>query len=291
LGALAWMGLVFAGWVLNGVNGLDPARSQMSVLNQWGKGRPAYTIARFSVIRASAADFAQLVVRSEEAGKVDASPPWLILNGVPPGTYFLSVVVEMAKPGSLRVYVGNHLFRTVQMSNSNAMSPAWRDQIQVPLPAGAATLVVRPDGDLRGSYGTVEMSPLMVTSAHLGPARTARRFDGSDVFFVDDNAYPEDAGFWTKGERTASLVFATDAGRPAISLNLRNGPHPNLVTVQAGALTIPETLQPHETRTLAIPVDPRGVVTISVTTSRGFRPSDVSGSPDRRFLGVCVEIK
>lgn len=117
------------------------------------------------------------------------------------------------------------------------------------------------------------------------------RFGGSDVFFLDDEVYPEGSGFWTKGERTASFLFATDAGRPAIALTLRNGPHQNVVTVQAGALVRPETLQPDETRTLTIPVDPDGLVTISVTTSRGFRPADVSGSRDRRNLGVWVEIK
>ena len=116
---------------------------------------------------------------------------------------------------------------------------------------------------------------------------------GCDLLWAPpvDEVYPEGSGFWTKGERTASFLFATDAGRPAIALTLRNGPHQNVVTVQAGALARPETLQPDETRTLTIPVDPDGLVTIRVTTSRGFRPADVSGSRDRRNLGVWVEIK
>jgi hypothetical protein len=117
------------------------------------------------------------------------------------------------------------------------------------------------------------------------------RFAGSDVYFLDDNAYRETDGFWTKGRQTASFTFATDPGRPAIALTLRNGPQPNVVTVQAGALTLPETLQPDEVRTLAIPVDREGIVTISVTSTRAFRPADVSGSRDRRSLGVWVEIK
>ena len=289
-GAVAWMTLVSAGWMLNGVNGLDPARSQLAVLQRLASGRPMYTVGALSVTRADGSELERVVIRTEEPGKVDTSPPSLVLNGVPAGVYSLSVLVEMSKPGRLQVYVGNHLYRTIQMLHVG-VNPTLRERVHLPLPAGAATLIVRADGELRGEYASVEMRPEMVRSSAPELARSAMRFGGSDVFFLDDDVYPEGSGFWTKGERTASFLFATDAGRPAIALTLRNGPHQNVVTVQAGALARPETLQPDETRTLTIPVDLDGLVTISVTTSRGFRPADVSGSPDRRNLGVWVEIK
>ena len=49
--------------------------------------------------------------------------------------------------------------------------------------------------------------------------------------------------------------------------------------------------RPSETRAVAVPVDPEGVVQIRLSSSVGFRPSEMSGSRDRRLLGVWVEIK
>jgi hypothetical protein len=295
IGAAIGMGLVQAGWLLNGIHGLDPARSQLSVLSRMADGRPLFAIAAFSVQRAASAP-ETMRIRSEESGRVDPTPPWLVLNGVPPGTYDLVITANRAQPGAALVHIGGHLFRTIPLE------PVASQQVRVPLAAGARSLVVQPGPEVRGEAqratpnlepGTwrAEVVPVDVRPAPLGVARTAMRSGGSDVFFLDDHVYLEGEGFWTHGERTASFVFATDPGRPAIALTLRNGPHANVVTVKAGALTTPETLQPSETRTVTVPVDPEGMVTISLTTSRGFRPADVGGSRDRRYLGVWVEIR
>ena len=284
IGALIGMLLVQTGWLVNGVHGLDPARSQLSVLGRMANGDPLFAIGAVSVQRAAAVP-ETMRIRSEEAGRVDPTPPWLVLHGVPPGIYDLVLTSTRAEAGAALVHIGGHLFRTIPLE------PVASQRVRVPLAAGARTLIVRPGPELRDVATEAEIVPVDVKPAPLGLARTAMRSAGSDVFFLDDHVYLEAEGFWSHGERTASFVFTTDPGRPAIALTLRNGPHPNVVTVQAGALTMPETLQPSETRTVTVPVDPEGMVWISLTTSRGFRPADVGGSRDRRYLGVWVEIR
>jgi hypothetical protein len=87
------------------------------------------------------------------------------------------------------------------------------------------------------------------------------------------------------------VVFATDPGRPAVALSLRSGPVRTDVTVQAGALAISEALQPGESKTLAVPVAPDGVVRVDLSASRSFRPSEAGASRDQRYLGVWVEVR
>jgi hypothetical protein len=62
------------------------------------------------------------------------------------------------------------------------------------------------------------------------------------------------------------------------------------VTIRHGATEDRLTLQPGESRPIRIPASrPGGPQTVQISTSAGFRPSDVDpNSRDQRFLGVYV---
>jgi hypothetical protein len=68
---------------------------------------------------------------------------------------------------------------------------------------------------------------------------------------------------------------------------LANGAVTNDVTINDQALH----LAPGETREVALRAPASGTLPVHIESSAGFRPSDVSASQDRRYLGVRVEVR
>jgi hypothetical protein len=124
-------------------------------------------------------------------------------------------------------------------------------------------------------------------------ARRAVRYDGATVFFMDDRSFPEPAGFWIGGTRSSSIVIQPDARRRSASIEVRNGPVDNSVTVESGDWREQLHLTPGESRRLDVPLDPaRGAALVSFHVASGFRPNAVDpSSRDKRFLGAWVAIE
>jgi hypothetical protein len=168
---------------------------------------------------------------------------------------------------------------------------------------GVVGFAVVPDAALRASEGRIDLEP-EARGDDAPFARSAMSYGPADVFFSDDQVFLEDAGFWIRGEQTASVAIAAAEHRggppPVLRMVLRNGAVPNVVQVDTDVTLIDATdrhhwareLAPSEEHTIDLPTPTLGhAVRVRIHSSSGFRPSDVGRSADSRYLGVWVEIR
>jgi hypothetical protein len=201
---------------------------------------------------------------------------------LPAGTYLLTARHHGAGDGLLMVGVGNDQFAIAVQPLS-----VFEAGLRIHLPAGARALAIRGDEGARDQLDGVELRPLALDPAPTTRdiARRAVRYGGTVVFFLDDRAFPEPAGFWVGGERDTQVVVAPDDARGSVSLILRNAPVANTATLEFGGRREETVLKPGEERLLVLP---SGSV-IRIRSSAGFRPSEVDPkSRDTRLLGVYI---
>ena len=278
--------LVQAGWWLNGTRGLDPARSQLGVLDDVGRGRTAYHLSPWSVRRAG--NPAQLMtVRMEEPG-VFPGPgpePWGAFNALPAGVYEVEVQTNRPLRGQLAVLLrsSSRPFRDLPVE------PLSRQRFTLFLPAGADSLTFVPDRDLAGAGGLVELRAVRVDPKPIARARSATSYQFGDVFFCDDGVFAEEEGFWVAGQRQARFVIAA-RNRSSVTLHLRNGDAQNAVMIESGPERRTLTLAPGEERDEVLPLSALQTAAVAIASASGFRPSDREGA-DRRLLGVWVELR
>jgi hypothetical protein len=141
------------------------------------------------------------------------------------------------------------------------------------------------------------------------------------AYFLDDNAYPREAGdalrrFWVRGESRADLLLRSpivteqtpegDVERslrmPRLEVELETGAEPNRVTVRTGADAQTIEIPAHDKRTIAVamgdglPYKPfpdlptNYVYRLSIESETGFIPMFWIGGGDSRFLGVHVRL-
>jgi hypothetical protein len=186
------------------------------------------------------------------------------------------------------VGVGNDQFAIVTQPIA-----AYDAGVPIELPVNVRGLFIRADEGARDQLDAIELRPQGLPARGLSTeiARRAVRYDSGVVFFMDDRAFPEPAGFWVGGTRDTNVAIRPDRPRP-IALSLRNGASANVVTLESGSWREELTLQPGEERRIDIPIDaPRGAALVTIRSASGFRPSDVdSTSRDTRFLGVYCRL-
>ncbi len=287
--ALAML-LVQAGWWLNRTHGLDPARSQLGVLQELsGRGR-ALALGTFS-IRPVSDPRGLLRIRGEQPA-VHVERPWAFFGFVPAGTY--DVQIETARPqrGELAISIG----RSPRPLLVQPLSSLSRQQFPLSLPAGAAALLFQPVAGLAGIRGDVELAPVSLDRSDAPPALVASRYGDAETFFLDDGAYVEDGGFWVRGGRTAAVVLALRPGSgqalssgQAVELLLRNGAAANDIQLESTGGRQSFSLAPGEERAVTLQAT-SGVVRLRITSGSGFRPSE-RGERDTRYLGVWVTVK
>jgi hypothetical protein len=110
------------------------------------------------------------------------------------------------------------------------------------------------------------------------------------VFFLGDEAHPEDGGFWAPGRATTEVVIAPDeAARPVVHLHA--GPVAVPVELRVGAWRWRAELGPRETQSVTLPsIRPGDAVRVTIVTDSGFVPFEHDPSnADDRYLGVWVE--
>jgi hypothetical protein len=123
-------------------------------------------------------------------------------------------------------------------------------------------------------------------------ARFSARYGPATLFLLEGTAWLEAAGAWIGGGRSARFLV-TSGDVPAFHMLVRNGPVANEVTIASAAWREQLVLGPGEERVLPVPVDARGRgVLLDVTSTGGFRPSDVDPkSDDVRFLGAWIDTR
>jgi hypothetical protein len=292
--ASAFMLALTVTWSLHGVERVNAAPAQVEVLRRLSDEPRllAWQLNPFSPITAERVpsllriDPGRRFVTDGGAGRNDR--PLLTLPGVPAGSY--GVRVRTSGPGGwLMVGIGQDQFALKTLAITSPPVP-----IEIDFPVDVRALIVRGDDDARRVVRELVIEPVSVVPARdrltTALARQAVRYGSSSVYFLDDRSFPEPEAFWVGGARSTSVVFDPDTGS-SIDLQIRNAPVENVVTMQSGTWREVLQLTPGEERQLRLPVDPqRGAALVTITTSSGFRPSEVeSESRDSRFLGVWVK--
>ena len=163
----------------------------------------------------------------------------------------------------------------------------------------------------------IELTLLNDLAVSADPERSRRSLGGTPPvagYFVDDGAYPPEAGaFWVRGDSRADIVLRapttpTAAEEPAPlrvrawSFEVTNGSVQNRIRIRSGWHRSSFDLAPGEVTVVELGAGPRipykparfptnYVYSVSVTTSDGFVPflEDVKNS-DSRYLGAMVRI-
>jgi hypothetical protein len=277
------MGAAEAGWQLNGVTGLDPARSQLAV-----HGMPhTLRVAPLSVSRFRHPE--ALVIRPEEAPLSDRPLVWVMLAGpVPAGEYRMEVEEPIMRDVTLTARIGRSPLPLATWS----LTPGVVPDMTFSLPVGAAVLAIDADSPESAAAVRVALRPRSAAIRTPWVARTQARGADADVYLADDAIFIDDSGFWVRGGREATVAWsggAVAAGRPRV-ITLRNGGAANDVTLRKDKWQVDLALEPWEERRVSLPVaDATGTWRVSIRSASGFQPSAVSDSTDTRYLGVWVE--
>jgi 2-polyprenyl-6-methoxyphenol hydroxylase-like FAD-dependent oxidoreductase len=217
-------------------------------------------------------------------GRVDDpdAPAWRPIEGLPAGRYAVTVAGGGLTGATLAATIGRSrtpVQRTVLGGPSGHVAV-------LNLPAGAAVLTLALDPVSARAAQTIDIAPLAVDRSSQPPAVASLSSPGVDVFFFDQHVFVEDDGFWVRGGQATDVALAAE-GTDRVVLTLANGAAANDVTVNDERLH----LAPGETRDVVLHAAGPAALPVHIQSPAGFRPSDVSLSQDRRYLGVRVRAR
>lgn len=278
------------GWNFTGTASLDAAVAQLNVIRLEGEGRRVYAIApaRFTALRSLRGTMTMrpLEPPTPEWGVL----PLLVFENVPAARYVAKVTSTSTKPLPLRLMVGRSdtPWRVFDIPGPGEFSFPFL------IPAEVPSLALDTAPDDRGAL-RVELSVEDAVPSQGGVAlKSAAHYGTSDVLFLDEQVFVEDAGFWVRGRQAATFMLVAAAKEGVTPLTsrvlFRNGGTPNSVAVESGTFQRLLTMQPFEEKELDLPLTPGGIATVRVASGEGFVPADREpGNGDRRLLGVWVQ--
>jgi hypothetical protein len=283
-------------WSRHGDAVLTPSTSQLWFLKHFS---PSWRPATVSLRPARRLTQDDLLRRLELAGTTrgprpdrrSTGLPLLQLPRVAAGDYDVVIRGPARHQGTIRVRVG----RTEQVLETWPLDAgaAGSRTLLLRLPVDVHSITVDGDADAVARIDRVTLRP-----RHVIPrpdrltrdyARRATRYGRVRAFFLDDNAFMEQPGFWTRGEAATTLIV--DTPEPGhLSVRLRNGAAANEIDFSADGWKTIVSLGPAETRDLDLPASRGTARVLRLRTASGFRPSEVDASTaDVRRLGVWVE--
>ena len=281
-------------WWSNGVTGLAPTTAQLNLLDAFRPVLRPVGVTYSPLMFVSPEDIPpRMRIRPSDRIRLRGNvrvQPRATFPRLPAGLYRLHVDARTPS-GRVVLRVG----RTGQTIEHVALAElATRSSgIDVKLPVRAHSLQVYSDEEGRDAIRDLWLEPEALWPATLPLARRAVRYGSHVVFFLDENVFEEEAGFWVRGERAADLILMPSHASDDVTVFLRNGGVANDVELTSGDWRVELSLDPGDTRALSVPVDleVRWAV-VRVASGSGFRPVDVNqNSDDPRFLGLWVELQ
>jgi hypothetical protein len=176
--------------------------------------------------------------------------------------------------------------------------PAGLSGLTLHLPVLVHSVTIQGDDTARAAASQVMLRPRHIRSpgARLTEeyARRASRYNRARVFFLDDDAFMEPRGFWTRGGADTTLVVDADedALKTGVVMRVRAGAVPTTLAVSSVAWSSSMTLASNDTREVPLPALGPGedAWVLTLVTGRGFRPGQHDPkNPDLRNLGVWIE--
>ncbi|MFN2445994.1 MAG: hypothetical protein ABR606_10510 [Vicinamibacterales bacterium] len=290
--AVASMALMLAAtmvWAGHGDRILTANSSQLAFLHQWD---PAWqtTAMKLRPTRRLGVDGVteQLELSTgARGGRPAGAAPLLQLAQVPAGRYRVVTNGPARGRGELRISIG----RSAQILERWPGSELGGRSLD--LPVRAHSITIDGDEEARRLIDHVSLRPIagVPRSERLtgGYARGAASYGSARVFFLDDNAFMEVPGFWTRGEGDTRVIL--DRGAPrTMRLRVRNGAVANEVSLVSGGWRTTLDLAVGAVREVDLPAFSRRADVLMLRTRSGFRPVEVDAkSDDLRKLGVWIE--
>ena len=203
-------------------------------------------------------------------------PAALFVSPLPAGRYRLSAERPGA-PGEVTIGQATRPIATLGDGS-----------VDLELPVAVNALLVR------GAVGRhVALQPLSVLPRR-SPARArgAARYGAATAYFLDDDVYIEEGGFWTRATQSTEVVLQSDPGEPSVQLELRNGPSENRIQGTIGGRPFAVDAAPRAVVLLPVTFNRTGAAWLQIQSAAAFVPARVdSASSDERSLGVYVRAK
>jgi hypothetical protein len=141
--------VVEAGWLANGVSGLDAEPAQAQLLAAASRGSAVVGIGVLHVSRLPRFG-GRLTMASREPGTKDDPSPWFIASGLPAGDYDLMLRLDRAQAGVLTVSLS-----AGGLTQVYAVQPTLEQMWPLRLSADDSRVVITPDEALRRAGGRI----------------------------------------------------------------------------------------------------------------------------------------
>ncbi|HYE86441.1 MAG TPA: hypothetical protein VEA16_08805 [Vicinamibacterales bacterium] len=277
------------------------ARSRLSALDGFdARARPASFI--YDPMRKGAAVdvMPQLVLGVKPAQRSDPQPVRVLHNGrfsLPAGTYTIAVDFNehrLDRPHPLSLQIGRNGPPLQTWSIQPQPKQQWSTTLWLPVDANFVGL--RGPAELERAVARITITPTSVIDTGDRPlvatVLAAARYSAANVFFHEEDMYPEPQGFWTMGARSSRLTLAVPPSQTTVTLRVHSGATPNIATFSTFGWQQTLELTPGNIAEVQLPVFPNGVIPLTIDLESGFYPKNVDPkSADPRFLGLWIELK
>lgn len=297
--ALALMLGATASWRGHDDRGISPLESQLAFISGWNPGTLPTVLQWRRPYRASPS---QLMRRLEVPMAVHAMTERPRASDLTAGPHFGAADYSIALEGALPL----HGEVVVKVGDTTLPLERWRLDDMTARPLALPLRLPVPVAGLRLYADDAAMASIKKGSLHLMAVRPsatgastwahrAARFGSVRVFFLDDMAYPEPSGFWTRGgaETTVMLDHGATERFTEVTVTVQSGPIATTVDLSIEGNQRRVTLGPSERREVVLQVaDGDAARRLSVQTGAMFRPVQHDArSGDFRPLGVWIELR
>lgn len=286
-------------WHRHGDQEISPVSSQAAFISSWN---PQVLPTEFQWRRPYRASPKQLMRRIEvpmRAAAVTERPRASDLAAGPRlGAADYSIVLESAQPpqGELEARIGDTTLPLERWRLDGLTGKTLALPLRLPVPVTALRLYADDAALASIEKGSLHLDAVRAPAAGgTAPAWRAVRFGDLRMFFLDDMAYPEPAGFWTRGAAATTVLIDRRANTrlDAVTVALQSGPVATTVDLSIAGRRQRVALGARERREVRLALGegdaPRA---LSIRTGATFRPvQHDSRAVDFRPLGVWVELR